>query len=139
MLAPANRPSPIPPPAHTPENHSPSGRSPAVSAAESFPRESTAHAAPYDAVCNPLFSFPEMIRDLLAGFIGEEWAAGLDLSTLERWPESHIADTLHQRYHDRVWRMRERWLCVLVLLEFQATVDRTCLPPSACVGGWSGC
>ena len=82
---------------------------------------------PYDAAYKLLFSFPEMVRDLLAGFVSDEWVAELDLSTLERWPASQVGDTLRERHQDRVWRVRyrDRWLYVLVLLEFQSTVDRT--------------
>jgi len=48
-------------------------------------------------------------------------------STLERWPAGHVSDDLRQRHEDRVWRvrLRRRWLYVLVLLEFQSTVDRS--------------
>ena len=82
---------------------------------------------PHDAAYKLLFSFPEMVRDLLAGFVSSEWVAELDLSTLERWPASQVGDTLRERHQDRVWRVRyrHRWLYVLVLLEFQSTVDRT--------------
>ena len=82
---------------------------------------------PYDAAYKLLFSFPEMVRDLLAGFVSDEWVAELDLSTLERWPASQVGDTLRERHQDRVWRVRyrDRWLYVVVLLEFQSTVDRT--------------
>ena len=82
---------------------------------------------PHDTAYKLLFSFPEMVRDLLAGFISDEWVAELDLSTLERWPASQVGDTLRERHQDRVWRVRyrRRWLYVLVLLEFQSTVDRT--------------
>ena len=82
---------------------------------------------PHDAACKLLFSFPAMVRDLLAGFVPQEWADELDLSTLERWPESTVSEDLRQRHQDRVWRvrLRDRWLYVLVLLEFQSTVDRT--------------
>ena len=68
-----------------------------------------------------------MVRDLLAGFVPREWVEELDLSTLERWPGSHVSDDLRQRHQDRVWRvrLRDRWLYVLVLLEFQSAVDRT--------------
>ena len=67
---------------------------------------------PHDAACKLLFSFPVMVRDLLAGFVPREWAEELDLSTLERWPESAVSDDLRQRYQDRVWRVRcrDRWL-----------------------------
>ena len=82
---------------------------------------------PHDAAYKLLFSFPEMVRDLLAGFVPAEWVEALDLSTLERWPESTVSDDLRRRHQDRVWRvrLRERWLYVLVLLEFQSAVDRT--------------
>ena len=82
---------------------------------------------PHDAAYKLLFSFPEMVRDLLAGFVPREWVEELDLSTLERWPGSHVSDDLRQRHQDRVWRvrLRDRWLYVLVLLEFQSAVDRT--------------
>ena len=82
---------------------------------------------PHDAASKLLFSFPEMVRDLLAGFVPPEWVEALDLSTLERWPESTVSDDLRQRHRDRVWQVRrhERRLCVLVLLEFQSVVDRT--------------
>ena len=82
---------------------------------------------PHDAAYKLLFSFPEMVRDLLDGFVSDEWVAELDLSTLERWPASQVGDTLRERHQDRVWRVRyrRRWLYVLVLLEFQSTVDRT--------------
>ena len=82
---------------------------------------------PHDAAYKLLFSFPEMVRDLLDGFVSSEWVAELDLSTLERWPSSQVSDTLRERHQDRVWRVRYRhcWLYVLVHLEFQSTVDRT--------------
>ena len=82
---------------------------------------------PHDAACKLLFSFPAMVRDLLTGFFPREWVEELDLSTLERWPENAVSDDLRQRHRDRVWRVRrrDRWLYVLVMLEFQSTVDRT--------------
>ena len=82
---------------------------------------------PHDAACKLLFSFSAMVRDLLTEFFPREWVEELDLSTLERWPESTVSDDLLQRHQDRVWRVRfrDRWLYVLVLLELQSTVDRT--------------
>ena len=82
---------------------------------------------PHDAACKLLFSFPAMVRGLLAGFFPREWVEELDLSTLERWPENPVSDDLRQRHQDRVWRVRccDRWLYVLVMLEFQSTIDHT--------------
>jgi predicted transposase YdaD len=73
-----------------------------------------------------LFSHPDMVRDLLKGFVHEEWVAELDFSTLERQNGSYISDDLREREDDSVWRVRfrDRWLYVYVLLEFQSSVDR---------------
>lgn len=73
-----------------------------------------------------LFSHPDMVRDLLTGFVREEWVADLDLSTLERQSGSFVADDLREREDDMIWRvrLRDRWLYVYVLLEFQSAVDR---------------
>ena len=89
---------------------------------------------PHDAACKLLFSFPAMVRNLLAGFFPREWVEELDLSTLERWPESTVSDDLRQRHQDRVWRVRRRnrWLYVLVLLEFRSTVDHI-MPAPECL------
>jgi len=73
-----------------------------------------------------LFSHPDMVRDLLTGFVKEDWVEELDLSTLERQNGSYISDDLREREDDSVWRVRFRgsWLYVYVLLEFQSSVDR---------------
>ena len=91
---------------------------------------------PHDAAWKLLFSFPEMVRDLLAGFVPRGWTEDLDLSTtrhgrsgagLARGPGSHVSDDLRQRHQDRVWRVRFRGRPrdAMVLLECQSTVDRT--------------
>ncbi|MCP4675604.1 MAG: Rpn family recombination-promoting nuclease/putative transposase, partial [Deltaproteobacteria bacterium] len=73
-----------------------------------------------------LFSHPEMVRDLLRGFVLEEWVNDLDFSTLERVNGSYVSDDLRDREDDVVWRVRfgAKWLYVYLLLEFQSTVDR---------------
>ena len=73
-----------------------------------------------------LFSHPEMIRDLLRGFVREDWVKDLDFNTLERMNGSYVSDDLRDREDDVVWRVRfrDRWLYVYLLLEFQSTVDR---------------
>lgn len=72
-----------------------------------------------------LFSHPEMVRDLLVGFIHEPWVAELDLATLEKASGSYIADDLRDREDDIIWRVRfkDRWLYLYLLLEFQSSVD----------------
>lgn len=73
-----------------------------------------------------LFQHPEMVEDLLRGFVHEPWIDDLDFTSLKHLPEIHISDKLHRRETDMVWRLRYRgkdWLYVYLLLEFQSTVD----------------
>lgn len=81
--------------------------------------------AEYDQSYKNLFSHPQLVRDLLQGFIKEQWVAGLDLDTLEKVNGSYIADDLREREDDIIWRVRwsKEWIYVYLLLEFQSTVD----------------
>ena len=83
--------------------------------------------ASHDAAWKRLFSFTDMPRDLLAGFVPRKWVEKLDLSTLEPWPADLVSNGLRERHADRVWRVRrrDRSGCVLVTVEFQSRVDRT--------------
>ena len=75
-----------------------------------------------------LFSRPRMVRDLLTGFAARDWNAELDLGSLTPLPASYVTHDLRQRHGDLVWRLRfrdERWLYVVLLLEFQSAVDRS--------------
>ncbi len=74
-----------------------------------------------------LFSRPRMIRDLLSGFAARGWSETLDFTSLNPLPASYVSQSLQQRHSDLLWRVRfrdERWLYVVVLLEFQSTVDQ---------------
>jgi predicted transposase/invertase (TIGR01784 family) len=73
-----------------------------------------------------LFSHPEMIRDLLLGFIPADWIAELDFTTLEKYPTEFIDDRLRHRRSDVIWRVRwgKDWLYLYLLLEFQSRVQR---------------
>lgn len=53
-----------------------------------------------------LFSHPEMVADLLRGFVKEDWVAALDFSTLEKVNGSYISDDLREREDDIIWRVR---------------------------------
>jgi hypothetical protein len=72
-----------------------------------------------------LFSHPEMVRDLLQGFVNEPWLAELDLDSLEKVSGSYVADDLRDREDDIIWRVRfrDRWLYLYLLLEFQSRID----------------
>ena len=83
----------------------------------------------HDAAYKGLFSHRPMVEDLLRGFAAREWSDRLDFETLEKLPADYVSDDLRQRHGDSVWRLRlqgqgEAWLYLLVMLEFQSTVDR---------------
>ena len=73
-----------------------------------------------------LFSHPEMIEDLLRGYVKEDWVKRVDFGTLEKVSGSYVSDDLREREDDTIWRVRfaDEWLYVYVLLEFQSAVDR---------------
>jgi len=73
-----------------------------------------------------LFNNAELVRDLLQGFVEEDWIAELDFATLEKVASSFVADDLREREDDIIWRLRCRdsWIYIYILIEFQSTVDR---------------
>ena len=67
------------------------------------------------------------MRDLLRGFAARDWSGALDFTSLTPLPASYVSRDLRQRHGDLVWRVRfgdERWLYLVLLLEFQSGVDR---------------
>ena len=72
-----------------------------------------------------LFSHPEMVIDLLKGFVKEPWVDQCDFSTLEKVNGSYVLNDLRDREDDIIWRIRygDEWLYVYLLMEFQSTVD----------------
>ncbi len=79
----------------------------------------------HDAGYKLFFSHPEMVADLLRGYVDEDWVAALDFSSLERLPGSYVTEDLRERVDDVVWRVRlgSDWVYVYLLLEFQSTID----------------
>lgn len=73
-----------------------------------------------------LFSSPELVRDLIEGFIPDAWLQSLDYATLEKVPGSYVTDDLRNRADDVVWRVRVGgdWVYLYLLIEFQSTVDK---------------
>ncbi|MEO5333168.1 MAG: Rpn family recombination-promoting nuclease/putative transposase [Magnetococcus sp. YQC-5] len=74
-----------------------------------------------------LFSHTRMMRDLITGFIHEEWVSGLDFSTMEKVNPIYVTDDFRKRINDLVWKIRwqksHRWLFIYLILEPQSTVD----------------
>ena len=78
-----------------------------------------------DASYKTLFSAPEVVRDLILGFVPDKWLHGLDYPTLERVSGSYVTDDLRDRADDIVWRAKVEgeWVYLYILIEFQSTVD----------------
>jgi predicted transposase YdaD len=81
--------------------------------------------AEHDHSYKLLFSHPEMVRDLLDGFVREDWLAQIDYASLEKVSCQYVTDDLRERADDIVWRVRwgEGGSSIYLLLEFQSTID----------------
>jgi predicted transposase/invertase (TIGR01784 family) len=80
----------------------------------------------HDSSYKFLFSNPELVRDLIMGFIPDEWLQSLDYSTLEKVPGSYISEDFQQREDDIVWKVKVGgdWVYLYLLMEFQSSVDK---------------
>jgi hypothetical protein len=78
-----------------------------------------------DASYKLLFSSPELIRELVRGFMPDDWLQSLDYATLEKVPCHYVTDDLRQRASDVVWRVKAggEWVYLYLLIEFQSTID----------------
>lgn len=81
---------------------------------------------PHDHAYQNMFSHAQMVRDLLRGFVPEAWVDELDFTSLEKISGRHLSDDLRGRESDVIWRvrLRDEWLYVYLLLEFQSRDDR---------------
>ena len=80
----------------------------------------------YDGSYKYLFSNPELVRDLILGFIPDEWLHSLDYSTLERVNTSYVTDDLKQRHDDIIWKVKigGQLTYLYLLVEFQSSVEK---------------
>ena len=78
----------------------------------------------HDPIYKKLFGFPDMVRDLLRA-VGPDWIDEVDLGTLDQLSAEYVGDLGQTRRGDAAWRVRfrDRRLDLLVLLEFQSTID----------------
>ena len=76
----------------------------------------------HDETYKRVFTFPRMVEDLLRGCVAGPWIDEIDFSTLRKLPAEYVSDELLTRHGDAVWRarLRDGWLHLLVLLEFQS-------------------
>ena len=83
-------------------------------------------ASDHDSSYKFLFSTPELVRDLILGFVPDEWLHSLDYTTLEKVPGSYVSDDFRNRADDIVWRVKVGgdWVYLYLLIEFQSSVDK---------------
>ena len=81
----------------------------------------------HDSGYHLLFSYPEMVADLLCHFVPEPWVEGLDFTTLKRVNAKLHADQLKRREGDVIYQLRHREfgeIYIYLLLEFQSSTER---------------
>ena len=79
----------------------------------------------HDASYKSFFTHSQTVADTLRAAAGE-LARRLDFDTLEQLPASFVTEPLGQRHTDMLWRIEFTgggWVYILILLEFQSTVD----------------
>lgn len=80
----------------------------------------------HDSGYKKLFSNHEFVRQLLTGFVNEEWINSIEYNTLERIDKSFISDEFSERESDLIYKVKFKGqdIYIFLLLEFQSTVDR---------------
>jgi len=80
----------------------------------------------HDQSYKMLFSHPEVVRDLLVGFIHDDWIKQLDMSSLEKANSEYVSEELLSRDNDILWGVKwgNDWIYVYILLEFQSTPNK---------------
>lgn len=80
----------------------------------------------HDASYKNFFTHARTVEDTLRA-VARGLTRNLDFTTLERLPASFVTEHLGQRHSDMLWRIGttdHSWVYILILLEFQSTVDR---------------
>ena len=84
-------------------------------------------AAFEDSWMKKLFDFPGAVIDMLRGLMPPEVVDACDFGKMEQLSTQYVDDGLSQSFGDAAWRVRfrgsEGWLYLLLVLEFQSTVD----------------
>ena len=83
-----------------------------------------------DPIYKRLYSFPDMVADLLRSVLPGKVVEGMHMGSLEKMSAEYVGDDFRKRHGDTVWRVRAEgaeggWAYVLVLVEFQSSTDPT--------------
>ena len=82
----------------------------------------------HDLNYKAIFAHAEMIRDLLRGFVREDWVDQLNFRTLEHVNGTYVGDKLEACSDDIVWRVSlgGQTLYIYLLIEFQFVLFIEC-------------
>lgn len=80
----------------------------------------------HDSGYKKLFANHEFVKQLLTGFVNEEWINKIEYNSLERIDKSFVTDEFNERESDLIYKARFEGsdIYIFILLEFQSTVDR---------------
>ena len=82
-------------------------------------------ATDHDSSYKFLFSTPELVRDLIIGFVPDEWLHSLDYSTWKSPRQlRHRGLSSPRRRHRLAGQGRGEWVYLYLLIEFQSSVDK---------------
>jgi len=86
----------------------------------------------HDTGYKEIFSYPEMVQQLIEGFAPKEIAQMLDFTTLKQHPGHYITPIFDTKAEDVVWSVKAQLdegqpieIYLYILLEFQSKVDHT--------------
>jgi len=86
----------------------------------------------HDTGYKEIFSYPEMVQQLIEGFAPKEIAQLLDFTTLKQHPGHYITPIFDTKAEDVVWSVKAQLdegqpieIYLYILLEFQSKVDHT--------------
>jgi len=103
----------------TPRNKTPKAR-----AARKWPPQK------HDRAYRRFFSHPEMVEDLVRGFVAEPWVEHLDFEHMEQVPDVFVGEKFDRRDADTVWKIRFKGrhrnrppIYVFFIFEFLSGVD----------------
>jgi len=89
-------------------------------------KPSSAQLLSADSGSKLLFSFPEMVRDLLVGYAPGNWVKSADFSSLIHVNSSYVSESGKQRFDDVVWKVNVRGQClwVYIITEIQGRSEQ---------------